>query len=303
MPATLLTGGRGYVGRLIVDQLLARGDTVVTYDRDYILEPRPGVTAVQGELHDIPRLLQTFTTHDVGRIIHTAAQSNPDFSLEFPLATFTANVHGTVHLFEAARLAGVTRIVNYSSECAYGHHPDPIVEHEAPLRPTTPYGVTKVATELLGDVYNRHFGADIVSLRVAEVYGPGQAQPIVLKDMIQAALAGRPFRMDEGGDHAFHWVHVEDAARAGVLAASSESRRQSVFNISGGGHWTLFEAAEIVRDIIPGAVIDIGPGHWYLDRQGPWDISAAERDLGFVPSMSLAEGIESYSEWLHDHEY
>ena len=181
--------------------------------------------------------------------------------------------------------------------------PGRIVEHEAPLRPTTPYGVTKVATELLGDVYNRHFDADIVSLRVAEVYGPGQAQPIVLKDMIQAALAGRPFRMDEGGDHAFHWVHVEDAARAGVLAATSKSLLQSVFNISGGGHWTLFEAAEIVGHLIPEAAIDLGPGHWYLDRQGPWDTSAAERDLGFVPSMTLAEGIESYIEWLRDHEY
>jgi UDP-glucose 4-epimerase len=303
MAATLLTGSRGYVGRLIVDQLLERGDPVVTYDRDYTVELRPGVTAVQGELHDIPRLLATLITHDVGRIIHTAAQSNPDFSLEFPLATFTSNVEGTVHLFEAARLAGVRRIVNYSSECAYGHNPDRIVELETPLRPTTPYGVTKVATELLGDVYNRRFGADILSLRVSEVYGPGQAQPIVLKDMIRAALADQPFRMDKGGDHAFHWIHVEDAARAGVLAASSKSRRQSVFNIAGGGHWTLFEAADIVRDLIPNVRIDIGPGHWYLDRQGPWDLAAAERDLGFVPSMTLAEGIESYIGWLRDHEY
>ena len=74
-----------------------------------------------------------------------------------------------------------------------------------------------------------------------------------------------------------------------------------MFNISGGGHWTLFEAAEIVGHLI--AAIDLGSGHWYLDRQGPWDTSAAERDLGFVPSMTLAEGIESYIEWLRDHEY
>jgi UDP-glucose 4-epimerase len=300
---TLVTGGLGYVGRATVSLLAQRGDTVVTYNRDYAHDPRPAVTPVQGELHDLPRLTRAIRELGVERIVHTAAQSNPDFSLELPLSTVTANVDGTVHIYEAARMTGVERVVNFSSECAYGHQDATVTELGAVLRPTTPYGVTKVAGELMADVYNHHFGLDVLSLRVAEVYGPGQAQPIVLREMIRAALAGEPYRLDSGGDHRFHWVYIDDVARAAVLALDCERAAQSVYNVSGGGHWSLFDGAEAVRTVLPEADIELGGGHWYLDRQGPWDGSAAERDLGFAPSVSLEEGVRRYADWLREHDY
>ncbi len=238
MTSTMVTGGLGYCGRHIVAALAARGDRVVSYNRDYAESVDEQVTFVQGELYDIPRLLDTIETHGVARIVHTAAMSHPDLSIEFPVATFQANVEGTVHLFESARRARVGRIVYFSSETVYGHVAGPVRE-DAPLHPTTPYGVTKVTGELLGDVYNRLYDMDVISLRFSEVYGPGNKMPTALRDMVLAAVHGQPFRMADGGEHRFQFIHVDDVTRATLCALDCDEPATRVFNITGGSQVSL----------------------------------------------------------------
>lgn len=302
MTATLVTGGLGYCGRHAVHALTARGERVVSYNRDYAEGSPNGVVLVQGELYDIPRLLHTICEHSVSRIVHTAAMSHPDLSIEFPIATFQANVEGTVTLFEAARLAGVRRIVFFSSETVYGHVDGPVRE-DAALHPTTPYGVTKVTGELLADVYNSLYGMDVISLRFSEVYGPGNKMPTALRDMLLAAVRGTEFRMADGGDHRFQFIHVDDVARAVTCALDCGSPSQRVFNVTGGSQVSLSDAVDLVRQAVPDADIEVGPGLWHLDRQDEWDISAAERELGYTPRVPLADGVASYADWLREHPY
>jgi UDP-glucose 4-epimerase len=298
--STLVTGGRGFVGRHLVDQLLAGGDKVISYNRDFAVDPRDGLTVVQGELFDIPRLTETLRQHSVERIIHTAGQSHPGVSIELPWTTFKANAEGTLAVYEAARATGVRRIVNFSSECAVGSiDPGIPVDETVTPRPTTPYGVTKVSGELFGTVYNSLYGMEIVSLRVTEVYGPGLWMPSLLGDMIRAGLRGRPFRLDTGGDHPFQFVYVADVANAARLAATTDMLTQPVYNVSGGDQITVAETARLLAGRLPGSQYDIGPGFlpdW--DRQGPYDLTASARDLGYSPEWTLGRGLDSQIDWL-----
>lgn len=300
--AVMVTGGYGYLGRHLVSLLADRGEQVVSFNRDYGEHDQSGVTSVQGELYDIPRLVDTFTTYDVDRIIHTAAMSHPDLSIDLPITTVTANVAGTVHLLEAARLAGLNRIVNISSETVYGNQ-EGSIDESTPLHPTTPYGVTKVATEMLCQVYNDRYGFDTISLRVTEMYGPGNRMPQVLRDIIKAVLAGEPFRLQYGSDHRFNFVHVLDVAEAVFLAANCRGHERSVYNVAGGESVLLADAVSLIHCLVPEAEIAVGPGHTHLDRQGQWDISAAERDLGYHPAWTLERGLEDYATWLRENDY
>jgi UDP-glucose 4-epimerase len=294
----LVTGGTGFLGRQIVGQLAADGVEVISYNRDHSVDPHPNVTAIQGELFDFPRLASTLTRYQVDRVIHTAAQSHPEISLELPVTTFAANVDGTLAVFEAARLSPCQpRIVNLSSECAYGHLDEAtLVTESVQTLPNTPYGVTKVATELLGRVYRKAYGLDVVSLRVTEIYGRGLTMPEVMMEMIRAAAESVPFCLDAGALHRFQFVHVSDVARAAILASAKPALPQYVYNISGGEQLSLAEVADLVRSVFPAADISLGPGYlpgW--DRQGQFDISAAERDFGYRPSISVADGIKEFA--------
>jgi UDP-glucose 4-epimerase len=285
----------GYVGRTILTQLRDDGKPAVSYDRDYARDRLAEVEYVQGELFDLPRLLDTLQTWKIGRILHVAAMPHPQHSVAFPLTTVASNVMGTVNVLEAARVGGIGRIVHFSSEAAYGHRSEPVVDETCPLEPITPYGATKVAAELFGAVYGDVYGMDVTALRVTEVYGAGNHGPQVLCDIVDAVVAGQPYVLAEGASHPMHFVHVEDVARAAVLAVNHERLPQPAYNVSSANEHTLAEAVDIITSIIPAARIDIGPGFLDgVDRQGRWDITAAERDLGFRPAWTLEEGIRGF---------
>jgi nucleoside-diphosphate-sugar epimerase len=302
MSVTLVTGGLGFVGRYIVQAIAEKGEKVISYNRDFLQSAEPGVTYVQGELYDIPRLLETFRTYGVDRIIHTAAISHPEVSIAMPIATIEANINGTICVYEAAKLAGIKRIVNFSSESVYGNTGE-IVREDHPLNPTTPYAVTKVAVELFSKVYKQHYDLDIISLRVTEVFGPGNKMPQVIYDMLRAALDGKTYTLESGGDHRYHFIYVQDVVKAALCALNATENRQQFYNICGGPQASINEAAQIIRELIPGASLNIGPGMTVRDHIGTFDMSASERDLGFVPDWPLQEGIRRYAEWLRTHLY
>lgn len=295
----LVTGGRGFLGRYVVADLLELGHTVVDYNRDPgPPSTRPEHVPVLGEISDVPRLLETIRRHKVERIVHTAAQSHPAVSLDMPLATMEANVMGTTCVLEAARLSGVRRVVLFSSECVYGTTSGATVPESTPLDPSTPYGVSKAATEMLGRSYSRSFGLDTVSLRVSAIYGPGQVMQETVRDAIKAALAGEPFRRPDGGDERLQLVHVTDVARATVAACLLEESHEPVYNVTGGVQPTLREVLDLVRECVPDARFSVGPGVGSGDQQGLFDLQAARRDLRYKPQVALRDGLREYVEWL-----
>jgi UDP-glucose 4-epimerase len=297
--STLVTGGEGFIGRHVVDRLHERRERVVSYDRGPAATAVPtGVIRVRGELFDLRRLAAIIAEHDVCGIVHAAGMADAQLSIGTPAATVAANAIGTLHLLEAVRLADFGgRTILLSSIAVYGDN-DERVDEGSPLRPRTPYAATKVFGDLLGQVYGRRYGLDVVSLRVSEAYGPGRVLRGVVQDIIDAALERRPLRLIAGADHPVHPVHVEDVARAVLAALDAPDPTGRIYDITGGERVTLDHVAALVRERIPGADIELGPGHLSEpDRQGPIAITAADRELGYRPRWGLARGIDDYCTW------
>lgn len=292
---TLVTGGMGFVGHAALRHLCERGESPVSYDRDFARDRVSGVEYVQGELFDLPRLLDTLQRFDVSRILHVAAMPHPQHSIQFPLTTVASNITGTVHVLEAARVAGVERVVQFSSEAAYGHRPEAVVDEDCALEPITPYGVTKVTAEMFGSVYSDLYDMDVTALRVTEVYGPGNRGPQVLCDILDAVVAGQPYVLHAGASHPLHLVHVEDVAQAAALALDRVGLPRRAYNVSGGAEHTLGYVVELIRALAPSAQIEIGEGFLDdVDLQGKWDISAAGHDFGFQPRWTLEDGVRAF---------
>lgn len=301
----LVTGGKGFLGQTLVRMLQERGERVISYDRRAEETTDPNLIYVQGDLGDLPTLLETIRKYDVEKIIHTAAISHPVASREIPYQTVITNAVGTTNVFEAARLSGIKRVVNLSSECAYGNNVElGLVKEDTLLNPTTPYGATKVFTEKLANVYTTLYNMEIPSLRPGWLYGPGQFMQCYMKTLLRNAIDGIPTREESGKDYHFQYVHVKDVARACILAMDSNSIHHDVYNITGGTQISYEELVTYVKEIYPTADIYIGSGTIdILDMNAPFDISRAKEDLGFIPEIDLSTGIYEYAKWLEKHPY
>jgi len=298
---TLVTGGFGFVGRTTVQKLIEDGERVICLDRRFTDDEAEQdlYKYYQADISDIGRMVDILRNEKVDRVIHTAAISHPVVSREIPYQTVMTNAVGTTAVFEAARITGVRRVVNFSSECAYGNQaPGPIFE-TAPLQPTTPYGVTKVFTEHLARVYTNLYGMEIPSLRPGWVYGPGQFMQCYLKTMLRNAIDGIATYEAVGGDYRFQYVHVEDVAQLAILAAVTPDIGCEVFNATAGVQFSYQEVVQAVKAQFPEAVVEVGPGTIdILDQNGTFSIEKAQSQLGYRPRYHLAAGIAEYSEWL-----
>lgn len=303
---TLVTGGFGFVGHTVVRMLQERGERVISLDKRFADESDETdlYRYYEADINDVGRLVDIIQKENVDVVIHTAAISHPVVSREIPYQTVLTNALGTTSVFESARVTGIKRVVNFSSECAYGHQEPGTILETAPLKPTTPYGVTKVFTEHLSGVYTDLYDMETPSLRPGWVYGPGQFMQCYLKTMLRNAINNVPTREAEGRDYRFQYVHVEDVAQAAILAATVPNVGSEAFNITAGVQVGYPQVVEEVKRLYPDADIEIGPGTiTILDRNGEFSIDKARTVLGYEPQYDLRTGVETYAHWLQVHPF
>jgi UDP-glucuronate 4-epimerase len=203
-------------------------------------------------------------------------------------------------MLELARVHGASRFVFCSSTSAVGRTPEhgPVAE-DVPLFPSTLYGASKVAGEQMVATYAQQYGLDGVSLRISWVFGPRRTTDCMIRTMIVDAIAGRTTTAPFGRDFPRQYIYVDDAARALVLALDTPELPRRVYTVTGGTHLTLGEIGGVVSSVLPQARMDLGAGPDPVDDlQQRFDISAAERDLGYRPEVSLEDGVRAYAEWL-----
>jgi UDP-glucuronate 4-epimerase len=291
----LVTGAYGLIGHAATLALRAAGVQVISTD---LLAARPGDAEFDAqplEIRGVEPILRLLVEHHVDSIVHAAGVSGPMLGRDAPHSVLEANIRGALDLFEAARRAGVRRVVLLSSASAYGENRDLRIGEAAPLGAVDIYGASKIAGELIARAYRARLGVEAVVLRPCWVYGARRRTPCILREMIADALAGRATRMPYGAGFPRQFVHVSDVARAVVSAVVVPGISGMAFNLSDGTIRPLDAVASLVRTMFPEADIRLEPGPDPDDAYlGPLDISAAHQSLLWSPTIRLEDGIKDY---------
>ena len=293
----LVTGAAGLIGHRARILLEERGDEVIAVDKwESTVEGRGVLECDLTDVHSLHRLVMRYRPDS---IVHCGAISGPMVARDNPHAIIQNNLVGTANILELARVYQIRRVVFCSSVSAYGPTPAGPVPEDVGLNPSTVYGATKAAGEQLIAAYATQHKVDGVSVRLSWVYGPRRQTACLIRTMLLDALQKRPTRLPSGADFYKQYIYVEDAARGLLLALDATGLKRRTYSITGDSYLTLGQIADIVRIIVPGADIEISPGPDPDDDvQEIFDISAAKRDLGYVPRFSIEQGIKSYRDWL-----
>lgn len=306
MANIIVTGAAGFLGIEIVKALTARGDQVAAFDLvataplRALAERHDTLRVVVGEITEWHHVANLIRDQKPDAIVHCAAIVGVMASADAPFATMRVNVDGALNVFEAMRLFGVRRMVNISTEEIYGDFQSERITEEHPCFPAMPYGISKFAVEQLGRDYRRQHGLDVINTRTCWVYGPGLPRERVPKTLVDAAVEGRALHVPSGGDFRVDHVYVDDFV-AGVLAALDKpEHRFDAYHVSSGEAPSLFEIVEIIKELVPGARISIGPGPYRFGdriqtvRKGALDTSRSRAELGYVPRYDIRAGLAAY---------
>lgn len=295
----LVTGGAGLVGHAVRLRLEKEGVPCMAVD--LAAAEVEGHPVLGCDLLDMPRLRELTAGRAIAAIVHCGAMSGPTVGRNSPLQQVSVNVVGTANMLELGRELGISRFVYVSSVSAYGDCHGDNLEERTPLHPTNVYGATKAASEMLVMAYAADFRIPAVSLRLSMVYGPRRETACCLREMLLSGLTGSPMRQEWGRDLRRQPIHIDDAAAAVMASLEAPGFRQAAYNITGGVAVTFGEAAEMVRDLLPRADIQLGTGMVEGDNiQGSHSIAAAARDLGYQPQVALRQGLAGYADWLRD---
>jgi len=307
MRKVIVTGGAGFTGSYIAEELVRRGYQVIIIDNlstgkssnvESILHSK-NAEFVRGSIVNLPLLRKIFSGAEY--VFHQAAIASVPCSVKNPRATHITNVTGTLNVLLAARDTGVKKVIYASSSAIYGDSPDPIKVEDILPNPLSPYAVTKLAGEYYGKVFQEIYGVDTVSLRYFNVYGPRQdaksAYASVIPLFISNVMAGKSPVIYGNGEQTRDFIFVKDVAEANILAA--ESSATGIFNIGSAIRVTINDLAQLIIKLAGNSNIrpvysDARPGDI---MQSLADITKAKA-LGFLPRYSLEEGLKQVISYM-----
>ena len=302
----LVTGGAGFIGSNIVDELVRRGHSVVVLDNlssgkeSNLASVRDKIELSTGSVTDLAAVQAACRGAEY--VIHLAARTSVPRSVEDPVDTNHANIDGTLNVLVAARDAKVRRFVFAASSSAYGETPTlPKVETMQPA-PISPYGVTKYVGELYAQVFGRVYGLENASVRYFNVFGPRQDPTSqysgVLSLYMLAVIEGKPPVVYGDGEQSRDFTYVENIVDETLRACEATGASGKVFNGGTGARITL---NQVLRQLekITGTKIQ---AKYESARTGDIlhsqaDISLARKILGYEPSVLFEQGLKRTWDW------
>ena len=302
----LVTGGAGFIGSNIVDELVRRGHDVVVLD-DFSSGKRTNLEQVAGKVDlqagsitDLDTIQKACKGADY--VIHLAARTSVPRSVKDPIESNRINIDGTLNVLVAARDAKVRRVVFAASSSAYGETPIlPKVESMQPA-PISPYGVTKYVGELYAQVFGRVYGLENACVRYFNVFGPRQDPTSqysgVLSRFMLAVLEGKKPVIYGDGEQSRDFTFIENVVDETLRACEAADASGRVFNGGTGSRITLNQVIRLLSKI-SGQQIDAAydPPRNGDIRDSQADISLARRVLGYEPKVHFEEGLRRTWEW------
>lgn len=317
----LVTGGAGYVGSVVVEELLRGGHQVIVFDnlsKGHREAITPGAELVQADLFDRERLKSALKERNIEAVIHLAADSLVGESVTHPAKYYRSNVMAGLALLDVMRKVGVHRIVFSSTAAVYGEPARQPIEETDPVAPTNPYGETKLAFERALHWYSKAYDLRYVSLRYFNAAGATprcgewhQPETHLIPLVLQTAAGIRPFVQIYGDDYPTRdgtcvrdYVHVVDLARAHILALDILEMHSAIYNLGWGGEgYTVKEVIDCARAVTGKDIpIQVGPR-----RKGDPAVLIAsakliKQELGWSPQFQDLETIiASAWDWLQAH--
>ena len=305
MTQYLVTGGAGFIGSHLTEELVRRGhrvrvaDSLITGHRAN-LDHISGVEFLEGDLADL-----TFARQSVEGcqfVLHQAAIPSVPRSVQDPISSNTANVDATLNVLVAARDAGVKRVVFAASSSAYGDTPTLPKHEEMPTNPLSPYALQKVVGEQYLQMFTRLYGLETVSIRYFNVFGPRQdpSSPYsgVISVFATALLDNRSPRIYGDGEQTRDFTYVANVVDGVLRACEAAKANGEVINVATGGRISLNNLFYAMRDVIGGSLEPtyVEPRKGDV-RDSQADISKAKALLGYEPVVLFEEGISRTIDW------
>jgi UDP-glucuronate 4-epimerase len=293
----LVTGAAGFIGSHLCDALLDQGHDVVGFDcfTNYYNPWLKQQNAGSIDVRRIDLAEDRFDFAGFDGVFHLAGQPGVrSFGDVFPLY-LRQNVEATRRVFEAAVREGV-RVVFASSSSVYGDAAGYPTPEETPLRPLSPYGITKVAAEHLAFAYARSFGLDAIVLRYFNAFGPRQRPDMAFTRIANALHEGRTFILYGDGTQTRSWTYVRDVVAATIAAME---RGSGTYNVGGALEASMREAIELFERLAGKALaVRVEPEVPGDQRRTKADTTRIRTDLGWEPRVGLAEGLKAQWEWV-----
>jgi nucleoside-diphosphate-sugar epimerase len=301
----LVTGGAGFIGSHLCEELVRRGHTVRVADslitgKRSNLDHISGVEFLEGDLADLSFAQRAAA--GVQYVLHQAAIPSVPRSVQDPITSNRANVDATLNVLVASRDAGVTRVVFAGSSSAYGNTPTLPKREDMPSNPLSPYALQKVVGEQYLQMFTKLYGLETVSIRYFNVFGPRQdpSSPYsgVISVFATALLEKRSPTIYGDGGQTRDFTYVANVVDGVLRACEAPTASGEVINVATGGRISLNDLFRAMRDITGGTVeptyVETRAGDV---RDSQADISKAKRILGYEQIVSFEEGLRRTVEW------
>lgn len=296
----LITGGAGFIGTAVSNQLVRTGHVVRVLDDLSSGDPSrldQAVHFTRGTVEDVPKLWTLLQGIDC--VYHLAARVSVQESVLYPQEYNTTNVGGTVALMTAMRDAGVRRVVFASSGAVYGEQLTQPLREDGVPNPSSPYAVSKLAAEYYLHTIGALWGIETVALRIFNAYGPGQhsraSHPPVIPAIVRQALGGGSIVVHGNGKQTRDFVYVDDVVSALISASTASNVSRLTINVGSG-------VATSINDLVAAVAMilnkELTPLHVTADSGGVSrmcaELSRAHERLKYEPRITIEQGIKSY---------